>query len=77
LPAAVIQKLPGYEYLSEQQIFDAVAGKFAQPKHLVGGVYFTDNLKLFMTPTGKIKKNLVKAMAIELHNKNNVIASSV
>jgi acyl-coenzyme A synthetase/AMP-(fatty) acid ligase len=67
LPAAVIQKLPGYDHLSEQQIFDAVANEFQKSKHLVGGVYFVDNLKLFMTPTGKIKKNLVKAMATELH----------
>lgn len=57
LLAAVIVKWNGFQHLSEQFIKDFVAEKLLYYKHLDAGVYFVD--KLPVTPSGKVKKNLV------------------
>lgn len=66
LPAAVIVKMKNLE-VSEKEVFDLVADQMSDFQRLLGGVYFVDELP--MTASGKIKKNIVKQMAIEMYNK--------
>lgn len=68
LIAAVITKKPGFESLSEQQIFDFVAENLPEYKHLHGGVYFVDELP--MTISGKFLKREIKNIAVKRFNDN-------
>lgn len=63
LPAAVIIRKIGSN-LTESDVLNEVAKTLPDYKQLRGGVYFVDELP--MTPSGKVKKRLVKTMAIEL-----------
>lgn len=69
LPAAVIVKVKNLE-ISEKEIFDLVADKLSEFQRLLGGVYFVDELPI--TISGKIRKNIVKQIAIEMYNKRRV-----
>lgn len=66
LPAAVIVKVKNLK-ISEEEVFNLVADKMSDYQRLLGGVYFVDELPI--TPSGKIRKNIVKQMAIEMYNK--------
>jgi 4-coumarate--CoA ligase len=69
LSAAVIQKRPGYNNLTEKFIVDFVADNMAVQKHLHGGVFFVDDFP--KTASGKIQKRFVKDIVINRMNKNN------
>jgi len=69
LPAAVVVKRPEFEELTEINIMDFVAEKLPEYKQLHGGVYFVDELP--MTPSGKILKRFVKAIAIREFTKRD------
>lgn len=66
LPAAVVVKQQDHDELTEQFIIDYVAKKLPEYKHLHGGVHFVDELP--MTPSGKIQKRFVKAIAVHEFN---------
>lgn len=66
LPAALVVKLPGAT-ITEADIIKEVEHTFAAHKHLHGGVYFVDGIPV--TPNGKIKRNVVKVVLKELHEK--------
>lgn len=66
LPAAVVVRRPGFEELTEKFIFNFVAERLPEYKHLHGGVHFIDEIP--MTPSGKIQKRFVKVIAIKEYN---------
>lgn len=66
LIAAVIVRRPEFEEdLKEQMVIDYIIEKLPSYKHLHGGVHFVDELP--MTPSGKIQKRFVKAIAVREH----------
>lgn len=65
LPAAVVVLLDNSD-VTKTEIFNLVAESMSDYKKLRGGVYFVK--KLPMTPSGKIQKNKVKELAIELYS---------
>ncbi|XP_070492631.1 uncharacterized protein [Chironomus tepperi] len=69
LPAAVVIKEVNSE-ITEQDIIDEVARNFPIFKRLHGGAYFVDSLP--MTPSGKIKKRLVRKMAAQMYKSQEI-----
>ena len=61
-PAAIIVKTPDSELVEDDILAIAVDG-LPDYKQLRGGVYFVDELP--MTPSGKIKRRLMKELAID------------
>lgn len=66
LPAALVVKVPGAN-ITEADILNAVKSTFAEHKHLHGGVYFIEEIPV--TPSGKVRRNVVKQMLKDLHGK--------
>ncbi|CRK97983.1 CLUMA_CG011355, isoform A [Clunio marinus] len=64
LPAALIQKRPGFDSLTEHDITSAVAEKLPYPKHLYGGVYFGE---IPTSLNGKILRRKVRETLILKH----------
>ncbi|CAG9797793.1 unnamed protein product [Chironomus riparius] len=69
LPAAVVIKDNNSD-ITEQDIIDEVARNFPIFKRLHGGAYFVDSLP--MTPSGKIKKRLVRKMAAQMYKSQEI-----
>lgn len=68
LPAALVVKLPGAAVtITEADITKAVESTFAKHKHLHGGVYFIDEIPV--TPSGKVRRDVVRTMLKELYEK--------
>lgn len=68
LPAAAIVKKKN-STLSEKDVYDHVAGRMADFKHLRGGVYFVDTVP--KTASGKTLKRIVKNILIKLYEARN------
>ncbi|KAL5276276.1 hypothetical protein ACFFRR_001858 [Megaselia abdita] len=69
LPAAAVVKKEN-SFLSEKDIYDHVARKMVDFKHLRGGVYFVDAVP--KTASGKNLRRIVKEMLTKLYNAKNV-----
>lgn len=67
LPAAVVVKSPNSS-ITTNSISETVDAVVADYKKLRGGVYFANAVPL--TPSGKIMRNKVQMMAIELYESN-------
>jgi acyl-coenzyme A synthetase/AMP-(fatty) acid ligase len=66
LTAAVFVRKTGFDDLTEDKVMQVVSKKLPSRKHILGGVYMVDQLPL--TVNGKIKKNKVLEIAIEMRN---------
>lgn len=67
LPAAVIVASLGSRNVpSEAEISEAIKSNYSDAKQLRGGVYFVKTLP--RTSSGKVQRNLVQKIAIELFN---------
>lgn len=64
LPTALVVKNKK-SILTEDEIDKAITSTFSDFKRLRGGVYFVDSLPL--TPSGKIRKNVLKEIATCLY----------
>lgn len=69
LAAAIVVKEKN-SLINEQDIVDEVARKLPQFKRLHGGAYFVDTLPL--TPSGKVKKMLVRKSAAQMFKSNEI-----
>ncbi|XP_059617917.1 luciferin 4-monooxygenase-like [Phlebotomus argentipes] len=69
LPAAVVVRKMDSS-VTEAEICSVVEKRLSDSKRLRGGVYFVDSLPL--TPSGKVRKNIVKEMAKKFYNERNV-----
>ncbi|KAG4069747.1 hypothetical protein HA402_003188 [Bradysia odoriphaga] len=67
LPAALIVRNKNV-HITEDEVYQLVSDNLADSRKLRGGVYFVDSLPT--TPSGKVKRKIAKAYAIELFNKN-------
>ncbi|XP_059608149.1 uncharacterized protein LOC132255990 [Phlebotomus argentipes] len=65
LPAAAVVKKDGC-HVTEQEIIELVDSNVMDAMRLRGGVFFMDNLP--MTPSGKVKKNVIRNRVTELYN---------
>lgn len=65
LPAAAVQRRPGFGNLSEHDVVSIVAEKLPFFKHLYGGVYFVDEMP--MNLNGKILRRAVREIVIKKH----------
>lgn len=66
LPIAVVVKQNGFDDLTEQKIKEIVAANLPENKNLHGGIFFVDELP--MTLSGKVQKNLVVQMIVDIKN---------
>ncbi|XP_059623011.1 uncharacterized protein LOC132266177 [Phlebotomus argentipes] len=64
LPAAVVIRKEGSS-VTEQDIAAAIEARLSDHKRLRGGIYFVDNVPT--TPSGKVKKQLVKENVVKLY----------
>lgn len=65
LPAAVIVATLGSNVPNEAEISEAIKSNYSDAKQLRGGVYFVKTLP--RTSSGKVQRNLVQKIAIELY----------
>ncbi|XP_059616542.1 luciferin 4-monooxygenase-like [Phlebotomus argentipes] len=68
LPAAAVVR-KNDATVTEQEILTVIENKLSDAKRLRGGVYFVDSVPL--TPSGKVKKNLVKEIVEKLYREKN------
>lgn len=73
LSCAVVVRLEGYDYLTEDDVVKYVANRLPDYKQLHGGVSFVKNMPT--TPTGKIIRRLVAEFAEEEYQKKKHLKS--
>lgn len=70
LPAAVFERQPGYESLTEEYIVRIVSEHLPARKHLLGGAYRVDEIPVL--GNGKIQIRLVREIALNCYQRRLV-----